>query len=545
MAKIITREEIITVLTQDAYYRKLMSWPLLNGKKLLKKNKEIKVEDCFSLLHPYTESKRVAMNKFKIDLNKKHPFIDELLLKFKDHLVACGGAICKSIIGWQYSMKEDIDLFFYNLSVEEADRLRIEVIEFLITEHKGNKIYITRNEFVTTIHIHGERKYKYQLIHRIYPNIAAILGGFDIGACMVAYDGEKLYTTPLGSWSIKNRAIIVDLKRRSTSFEYRLRKYFHYGFTIIFPGLLAETVKTLILDPCNKGVELLAKLNQLIEEYDYRFNGDLNKYLRKRGKENDPIYRDMQIQHNILPFLYLTDGNNRYRQNNETCYFSNNEIFITTVPYNREQIEDRYIKKISDYDHGDFHPKRLPYINATRLRLGNLSAVTSIIEVNDKFHQQLIDDINDPDLKFGEDMIEHSRLIAEREGFYDLSRVFGKLTPEFINSGYQNFDKYCEQMINDTKENYQICYNNLVGIKWLTQDPGRQWTASINPIIEDPRTWYGKHYIPVVTGILEEISITLQLARLRSIWTCLPDDIFNYIMMIILKDYADQAWQYI
>lgn len=94
-------------------------------------------------------------------------------------------------------------------------------------------------------------------------------------------------------------------------------------------------------------------------------------------------------------------------------------------------------------------------------------------------------------------------------------------------------------------ENAKIQQNNLIGIKWITENPGRQWTSSINPIIEDPRNWYGKHYIPVKTGIPTEIESCLRLARLRSIWNLLPDDIFNVILLYIMKNYADEAWKYI
>ena len=122
------------------------------------------------------------------------------------------GAIVKQIISYEiFNNKEDIDLFIYDLTIEEANLLRIEIIEFLVNKWIGNnvKINVQRNEFTTTIYVynpivdHYDRSYKpcdtyvYQLIHRIYPTIDSIIGGFDISACMVAYDGTQLYTTPL------------------------------------------------------------------------------------------------------------------------------------------------------------------------------------------------------------------------------------------------------------------------------------------------------------------------------------------------------------
>ena len=34
----------------------------------------------------------------------------------------------------------------------------------------------------------------------------------------------------------------------------------------------------------------------------------------------------------------------------------------------------------------------------------------------------------------------------------------------------------------------------LIGITWITQDPGRQWTSIINPSVINPEQFYGKYY---------------------------------------------------
>lgn len=93
-----------------------------------------------------------------------------------------------------------------------------------------------------------------------------------------------------------------------------------------------------------------------------------------------------------------------------------------------------------------------------------------------------------------------------------------------------------------------ICQKNLVGIKWITTNPGRQWTSSLNPVYEDPREWYGKHYIPVLTGIPESIETCLRLARLQRTeagFSMLPKEVFDIILLYIHKRYADDAWKYI
>jgi len=133
--------------------------------------------------------------------------------------------------------------------------------------------------------------------------------------------------------------------------------------------------------------------------------------------------------------------------------------------------------------------------------------------------------------------------------FYRLIKYFGKLTPKVIE--IRDTDEYYEYrdiVINKMKINAEICMKKLIGIKWITQNPGRQWTSSINPIIADPREWYGKNYIPVITGIPPEIETTMRLMRLpktESVWTTIDNDVFNVICICVLNKYANDAWNYI
>ena len=571
MTDCITIKELTDLLTQDSYYRKLKEWPLLKISNLFRTNR--KVNDIFSI-DAYTIRKgslSVKIGKVKNTINERHPYVTDLLVKFKDNLVACGGAIAKIVN--DYWSRGDIDLFFYNLDIEEANKMRIEAIKFIInsfekTKHKNQTInyYINRNEYVTTLYVtynddedgYGHDNiifddiYEYQFIHRIYPNISSIIGGFDISACMVAYDGEQIYATPLGTWSIKNKSIIIDTKRRSTSFEYRLRKYLRYGFRLLFPGLPITIINNLRQNDKNNYDNMINKINEIINEHGYKIDGKLNL---GNVCMSSTIFPSVE---NVLPYLKLC---NSYLTNNLT-------ILLGTKNYNRNKIENRFIDKISDYDHINTHPMCLPRINAQQLRSDKLHSVCSIIKISNddnKFNLDhlLINDVNNPNLMFDNKSIEHYKDMTEKvrsrftltepfeinRNFYRLIKYFGKLTPEVIK--IQHTDKYyeyCNIIIEKMKVNANICEEKLIGIKWMTQNPGRQWTSSINPIIADPREWYGKHYIPVITGIPSEIEATMRLMRLpktESIWTMISDDVFNVICMHLLRKYADDAWYYI
>lgn len=535
--KIVERDEIISLLTQDSYYRKLGHWPLLTSKDIVTQEIIIVKTPFFSVAN--SEDGAVKINDifttFRVVFEDEYLHTTELLQKFTGHVVACGGAVFRSLLGDTLRIgrgTSDVDLFFYDLTVEEANEMRMEIIEFLGSKWKN--ITVMRNEFTTTIYARkGDQKYIYQLIHRIYPDISAILGGFDLSASMIAYDGEELYATPLGTWSIKNQAIIVDMSRRSTSFETRLCKYYDIGFTIIFPGLLQETVDQLVINPYRKSLqteELRDKIDQLASEYNMSV---INLEFTKNSTHN--IFNDYQKAENILPYLNINDGCNYLRDYNGIDYDESygKYVKIGILPYRKD--EERFINKISDYAHS-IDNRFNGRTNATRMRLGNLATVVSVIQNQQVDRKLLIEECNNPRLLFNEDEIEDYRRRAKlwkkhhHNDKYISERYFGK--------------NNIKTMIEIMKKNYETCYKNLIGIRWITKNPGRQWTASINPIMEDPRQWYGHHYLPVVTGIPSDVETTLRLIYKYNL-SFLPKEIFDHILLCVAKRYADDAWNYV
>lgn len=586
----ITKNEITTLLTQDSYYRRLKRWPLLTSRDIFPLNK-IRYTNEFSLnltnnlkynIHSNSTTQNCTLVKFQDAINDKFPYITKLLVKFKENLVACGGAVTKCIS--KNLGRCDIDLFFVNLTVEEADNVRIEAIKFIINSWKNDytnlSFHIKRNEYTTTLYIslkddeyvndiYCDDIYEYQFIHRIYPDISSIIGGFDLSICMVAYDGNEIYATPLGSWSIKSQSIIIDTKRRSASFEYRLLKYYKSGYSILFPGISKDIVNSVFDKYKNEYQkmqnEILIEIRKVINKYE--FDVSINQLNLDKGenfyiKQNRNIYY-YQRKENILPYLKLFI----------TSYYQQNSIVLPKNKlYDRNNIEDRYINKISDYSTIKSHPTHIKYMNGIQLRSDKLFAVCSVIEISNdisNLDNLILSDVEDPNI-FIEDIITQYKnnvkiikepyinLYNDRDypeeynnncDFHRVAKCFGKLTPEVMK--VRHTDKYYEYqdiMIKKMLDNAETCKNNLRGIKWMTQDPDRQWTSSINPIIKDPRDWYGKHYIPVLTGIPQEIETCMRLMRLEktnSVWITLNDDVFNLICMHLLKLYANDAWKYI
>jgi len=574
MSEPITKKELTTLLTQDSYYRKLQEWPLINLNKFKKISR--KIDDVLSMQGFNTTNGINKFERFKKNINEGFPYTIELLIKFKDHLVACGGAIVKAIHKLYGS--GDIDLFFYNLDTNEANKMRIEAVEFIINSYENNKFtndiinyYITRNEYVTTLYVTKrdindnnisfcDDIYKYQFIHRIYPNMSSIIGGFDLSVCMIAFDGDNIYGTPLGAWSNKHASIIIDTKRRSTSFEYRLKKYQNSGFKLIFPGLPISLITNFIETEKNNHTNMMNEIYNTINKYGYETEFKIEEAIHKPSGK-------FQLTDDLLPYFKLHNYYDpNYILNKPKSDFNLSLVQgLRTKFFDHNKIEDRFIDKISDYDYPYTHPICLQRINAQQLRSDKLNLVCSVIKTSDasNLHKILIDDIDNPNLMFDHVMIEYynirtasvrslSILTDPQEintNFYKLSKYFGKLTPDVVKIQHTDeYYKYRDVMIEKMKVNADICKENLKGIKWITQNSGRQWTSSINPIIADPREWYGKHYISVLSGIPGEIETCLRLMRLErteSVWITINDDIFNFICMHLLKKYADEAWNYI
>lgn len=549
----ITKKEIVQLLTQDSYYRKLERWPLLivDDTSLIRLNRfsDEMFQVSANYIHDSTSIKKFDIQK---NINRSFPFLDELLLNFSGHLVACGGAVVKSIFKRQGQAHSDIDLFFYDLTIEEANKIRLDAIEFLINLRAEDSvsIHVKRSEYTTTLYITTEDDYyEYQFIHRIYPDISSIIGGFDLSICMVAYDGKQVHATPLGFWSINNQSIIIDTKRRSTSFEYRLQKYSMYGFKLIFPGISIKLVQ----DFNNKNsaqAQMINKMKDIAKQYGFDYDENWDDFTFVGDVQPECSSYNIQKKENILPYFKLINHG------------------IDTPSYDRKSIEDRLLHKISDYSSLSSHPKCFPDINAQQLRSENLHSVSSILKIDIKknIKDQLVNDADNPNLMIDDLVISkfHNRVEKVRtpfghkhEGynsiedknidFHRLVKCFGKLTPKVIEiRGTDEYYEYRDIVVNKMMTNAEICMKKLIGIKWITHNPGRQWTSSINPIISDPREWYGKHYDPVITGIPSEIETTMRLLRLprtESVWSTINNDVFNVICLHLLRKYADDAWK--
>ena len=130
----------------------------------------------------------------------------------------------------------DIDLFIYGLSPFEANQ-KLNHIYNIVKKNSnslGNLSVIRSSHAITIL---GEFPYRHvQIILRIYQSPAEILMGFDIDCCCFGYNGSRVYCLPRSYRSITKQYNLIDLSRRSLTYETRLQKYSKRGFSVKFPS---------------------------------------------------------------------------------------------------------------------------------------------------------------------------------------------------------------------------------------------------------------------------------------------------------------------
>lgn len=524
------------------------------------------------------------------------PLITALLLAFGGKIIAAGGAITRVLLidipeGTDDNDGCDIDLFFVDPEVQRSDLsdehkrrryndLLVAAIAFLSnawlerTERRGI-VFVLRNNHVTTVYLSDIQlnlNIKYQFIHRVYPSLASVLGGFDLGPSMVAFDGHHIVATELGAWSALARTIIVDIGRRSTSFEYRLVKYAKFCH-VLLPGLPAnvepskaqqrkpiEEVQTLLtahviesaldmhtLSP--KTDKLRVELCQLAYDNDYILNIDL--YIESL-QSNLPqpfvvekflkvavfVVRLPAIEIQLPPRTHNSvekspQWNLRTPKNQQILYCTNphlsesdyayrdhyNELQIL-VASKRGNYSRRYIP--NDYDNNPLWPPMIADDNLFKLVTGRLDGIVATTAIYFSSMHNHDDDSTQCVEGLGKARCDLDAPRVPKMSY--LERIKFVLKQSLSNPIIVDWDTFSEYYRNSidwarkrpiAERNLVLATERLSGIEWILQNAGRQWTSAINPIIADPRDWYGEHYCSFRIGN-EAIETTLRLARLRS-----------------------------
>lgn len=206
--------------------------------------------------------------------NRRFQLLSNGLLNYIDwdHVIVGGGAVSNAINKnveiktWTPNEEMiDIDLFLYGLTPEAAKTKIAELIEDIqrAANDRGKATFaILKNNYTITLINNSNHKIKFQIILRLYKCIYEVLAGFDVDSCAVAYNGVDVFLTARSLNSFVTGYNVVDMSRRSPSYESRLHKYTRRGFGIYLPFDWSNYNKLYFLNRHTKGLDRLLILQR-------------------------------------------------------------------------------------------------------------------------------------------------------------------------------------------------------------------------------------------------------------------------------------------
>ncbi|KAJ3108241.1 hypothetical protein HDU97_001775 [Phlyctochytrium planicorne] len=129
----------------------------------------------------------------------------------------------------------DIDLFIYGLNEDEARQKMIEIFDAIVAANPHEVLAFRTPNAISIVSQYPFRHI--QIVLRLYKSPAEVLAGFDVDVCTVGFDGKDVWSTRRGHFALITQCNVIDITRRSPSYEVRLAKYADRGFEIRVPGL--------------------------------------------------------------------------------------------------------------------------------------------------------------------------------------------------------------------------------------------------------------------------------------------------------------------
>jgi hypothetical protein len=102
-------------------------------------------------------------------------------------------------------------------------------------------LLVLRSRFAVTFYT-GYPQRTVQVVLRRHACVADVIFNFDVDACQLAYDGQRVWATPSAQRAFRTGINFADPERSSPAYENRLAKYSTRGFAVAVPGLELERV---------------------------------------------------------------------------------------------------------------------------------------------------------------------------------------------------------------------------------------------------------------------------------------------------------------
>lgn len=130
----------------------------------------------------------------------------------------------------------------------------------------------------------------------------------------------------------------------------------------------------------------------------------------------------------------------------------------------------------------------------------------------------------------------HKLFLGDRYKEYVMEIVIN----EDMKAGRRIWEERCDWYVKQVKKNvnFNIFY-------WKTENPGSQSFGKFNPILEDPRKWYGNDYKPVEAGIKTSCLKAFIECTKNISYMNVPNDVFRLLCDYWLKAEVDLAREYL
>jgi hypothetical protein len=627
------RRDIGLMLYADHLARKHHDWPLVGTEHILMLNQSIiaaahDYQSLFDTTNMLTINNQHDISQLRDPeevFSEFFPFIQPILNAFQGKVIVAGGSIYKAFQSCENSINPttgrvihrsellgdcDVDLFFINCTLQEVDeiikfavgliqkpRQHLKYLSGQIKEDVNDGVYddvaicIDRCQNSTTLYyacnmdgggegpefLNDLAEYhwhdgggKIQFIHRVYPSAASVIGAFDLGPCMGLYDGIEFLATPFGAWSISTQTVILDVSRRSTSFEHRIVKYITRGRCrlLIVNGSNAEMYQRLATsyELSNKTcryfypVKGLKAISWHVPNGKYEGLEERVAARKEIGKAWIPDGKSVTLVSHLNSDHY-SDGEEYDEEVNKLRELDDNPDYQDYIQLQNKQAEEERIKRSlnrfeirsygrgvnSDYDAGDFNEYSVAEANgifASQGKIDNITWRSATIEaafenpeIRYKLHEELEEKFEVP-RRMQLDLL-HRWFTLEEIGYIQRGKV---KSGNYVKLQGGHYRYYAAEVRNRVVQNIARAKEKAArGVTILTENPGRQWTSSRNPVVSDVRDYYDRRLLsesgPLVIGIPHEVFALLRLAQMQSdsVWRWLPKDVFKLIMATLAR----------
>eukprot|EP00029_Vermamoeba_vermiformis_P008738 TRINITY_DN4171_c0_g1_i1.p1 TRINITY_DN4171_c0_g1~~TRINITY_DN4171_c0_g1_i1.p1 ORF type:complete len:2196 (-),score=786.80 TRINITY_DN4171_c0_g1_i1:32-6574(-) len=381
------------------------------------------------------------------------------------NVFVAGGAVLGSLMnitdrsGFKDS---DIDMFLYGLTEEEAND-KLKHIYFIVQSNTKATCEVIRTKNAVTIL--GQYPYRHiQIVLRLYKSPAEILMGFDIDACTVGFDGDKVWGLPRAQRALTKRYNLVDMSRRSLTYEARLYKYAKRGFAVAVPGLDRQLVRADLYQKKPHEVKGLAKLIL----FEHEATGDVPAFIAWKPKaQRFQAYSKDEFTANRINEFETIEQLKKIKPTTPIApTMPGSAVTVVTVPQ-EPQPEKQVGDKDPDSDYSTLYVPWGPQWYTQQ--------ILKHLEFRDK--RQFFATIHEQKAK------PKHILFSGIEGV-----IAGRAAWDKFNNEQQ------QQTGATTEQKNEYIDAHVEGpLKWLTENPGRQLlTGSFHPIDDD--NWYNEAY---------------------------------------------------